>query len=1053
MLLELADPQGAPARCLTCLSARPPRVRLAAAGALERFANPAAFREYVVQLVNDRGDEPPWKIDAETVETLAALLAYGSPRARARTAHLLRYLSEKEPAAWEQAWTLHTARFAADIRTLHETASDRKPPRLLYTREQLQELAFGAYVGLVREQGGSTAGYGTEAQVIRVRQTALSRLQTMAKAGRQQVAVIPVFVQALGDPNQAVRQQAFDQLAALGVDADTLGAAALEAGHTDIGVRGLEKLAGGGTSAEGQAVLEDALRTRTDDLAIEAAKLLVAHRGVVSVAGLALGATHESLRRQAIDWLAAEYDNAPTARDLLRQALQSRHSKVVTAAAFALAVKKDPVAFDALVRLLREAKEEGPQRRLIATLKELGDPRAVDAFLDRIEQDADGTALVDELFEAAGSFRRPETADRLLTMGEKEKWGKALAAAYVVSGHDQDIEDPEDENSDRRWEQKQFPRHDAILARLLRRATDLKANRALTGFLPAARWARGHDVDPGLAVLTVYAADDIRRRALEAVGWRLRKRGGSAEPLVKALRHRDPVTRFLGAEGLALGGRTEGLSVLLAAVDLQDDPALRRRAVTALGKLGDPRALDLLLKIVNDPEHALRDEAAEAVGHMGKSPKIHEILQLLEELARGGGRVAAAALRGLRWFDHPEGWQLIRKRAADSRSPFQSVAVELLRDNDDPATRDLLLRLLAETASAALVEVALDSARKLWGGDSLEPDYAAVRNSNSKPDVRDVLFRRLQEHGDARRLLEILPRVYPEAAGRLKGILLSRQPLPVTEAQVVASGPDAAAAGVAAHLLGRAGEPVSEPVVAAALRRWWGEWDKGRQQETRRGAAAGQLSGHLLEPLGVLVWAAGRLGVASDTLFTIATTRAEVPFDRPLRRAAVAALAAGKPDRATLAALESLAAADDPEVRATAAQAIARDDLTRAAQVAGRVLSDRVAFNRLAVRESVNLTETLHKAAAQLHYQGVAVPHLVARRDVVGLTAVADNRALPEETRLGAVEGLAAVTSEPAEKQLEQIGRAAENSEELRKAAWRGLRRSRRARQQTEVAP
>jgi len=59
------------------------------------------------------------------------------------------------------------------------------------------------------------------------------------------------------------------------MDADTLGAAALGAGHTDVGVAA-EKLAGGGTSAEGQAVLEEALRTRTDELATEAAKLLSA---------------------------------------------------------------------------------------------------------------------------------------------------------------------------------------------------------------------------------------------------------------------------------------------------------------------------------------------------------------------------------------------------------------------------------------------------------------------------------------------------------------------------------------------------------------------------------------------------------------------------------------------------------------------------------------------------------------------------------------------------------------------------------------------------------
>src|SRR5262249_25060522 len=145
-----------------------------------------------------------------------------------------------------------------------------------------------------------------------------ARVQEMATAGRQ-AAARAVLVQALGDPNQAVRLQAFDHLATLGMDADALGAVALGAGHTDLGVRGLEKLAGGGTSAQGQAVLEQALRTRTDDLAVEAAKLLAARRGWVPVAGLALGAAHEPLRRQVVDWLAAAYDQDPAARDLLRQ--------------------------------------------------------------------------------------------------------------------------------------------------------------------------------------------------------------------------------------------------------------------------------------------------------------------------------------------------------------------------------------------------------------------------------------------------------------------------------------------------------------------------------------------------------------------------------------------------------------------------------------------------------------------------------------------------------------------------------------------------------------
>src|SRR5262249_42238907 len=152
-------------------------------------------------------------------------------------------------------------------------------------------------------------------------------------------------------------------------------------------------------------------------------------------------------RDQAVAWLADEYDRDPAARDLLRQALQSRHARVAEGAALELARKNDPAAFDAPVQLLNAAKEEGSQGRPIEELQELGDPRAAGAFLDRIENDPEGTALAGKLFEVAGSFRRPEIVDRLLRMAGKEPWREAaLQAAYVVSGFDQMVEDPEDKN-------------------------------------------------------------------------------------------------------------------------------------------------------------------------------------------------------------------------------------------------------------------------------------------------------------------------------------------------------------------------------------------------------------------------------------------------------------------------------------------------------------------------------------------------------------------------------------------------------------------------------
>src|SRR5205814_886883 len=59
-------------------------------------------------------------------------------------------------------------------------------------------------------------GAGTDPQVVRVRQTALNRLLALAGSDPHFAAAArPVFVQALGDPNQAVRLQAFEHARAV----------------------------------------------------------------------------------------------------------------------------------------------------------------------------------------------------------------------------------------------------------------------------------------------------------------------------------------------------------------------------------------------------------------------------------------------------------------------------------------------------------------------------------------------------------------------------------------------------------------------------------------------------------------------------------------------------------------------------------------------------------------------------------------------------------------------------------------------------------------------
>ena len=85
-------------------------------------------------------------------------------------------------------------------------------------------------------------------------------------------------------------------------------------------------------------------------------------------------------------------------------------------------------------------------------------------------------------------------------------------------------------------------------------------------------------------------------------------------------------------------------------------------------------------------------------------------------------------------------------------------------------------------------------------------------------------------------------------------------------------------------------------------------------------------------------------------------------------------------------------------------------------------------------------------AASQVHYQPVVLPVIVAEKDVNTLAAVARDRKANEAVRLGAVEGLGVMASEAAEAVLVEVGTAKDDEKEVRKAAWRALRRSKRAR-------
>jgi len=1137
LLQELAEGDGVPDRSLAALSAANPRVRLAAAEALENFADPEAFFSFLVRQINDRGEgKAAWTISAQTVATLAEVVTFGdetgNPQFKARAAQLLDALAQEKQEAFDRQWRIFSARFAATLSATRARAKEREQAPSVYAPEELRALVFGAYAGLSRLSGGSAEA--------RIRQTSIARLVAVARGGwASNGAVFSVLVPALGDGQATVRTLAFDSLRDLGMPAEELATEAIGAGQHDVGGLGLDLLARS-DGAGGSAVLEEVIRENTDGLEIEAARLLAAFRSGVKAEGtasdedkeklaaawipvhrFALAARSERLRNESLSGLSGSYeaDGVGPAADGLRLALGSKYRELRSAAAQALAERKDSASFDVLVEILG-GESRSDQQTAIRSLHRLADPRAADVFLDRVDDDASATARVDDLLRAAGAMRVPKVADRLLGYLESgERRDAAYSAILTTSGHDQKIEDPEDEGKEGSpgWEARQHPRSDAILVRLMNALRLLGDDRNLGRLFPAATWARGSKLDGALAPLISHAKPELRNGAITALSWRLRKRDADPAPLIQALGGGDPHSLFLAAEGLALAGRPEGISTLLAGVDLMPELSMRKRAVLALGHLADVRALDLLLRLAGEEGHALQEQAAEALGHLreaapDRADKVFAVLKRLSGAHMVG--VARQALTGLRFFGGRDAWALIRGAASSEEWRLRERAADLLRFDDAPETRELLATLLRSERNRRVVLAAGRSIRQIYGEESVEADYAFLEGQRPL-ELQPDLIERLRERGDPLRILEVLPRVQNAALRPpLIAILTARTPLPIAAAtESLKSSTRGLTVAVAARILGTAGDSLAEEESAALVEA--GErWSKAWSEELARvagtivlsapsgdddddddddddyddyddddddydddddddddydddddddepshianfGVDTGKLA-ELREPYLWLLWACGRIGVGDGLLIAAATAGGDDSRGQAIRRAGVIGLAggAGALSEEAKSSLNALACGGDAELRALAAAALAGRDQEAAAALVGDLLDDGVSVARLldgGVGDAAKAS--LGEAAVDTHRQGVALPYLVALGDVEGLASRLQDRGLSDGLRLGLLEALARIADEGALEVLRTFGRDEDEDEELRKAAWRAVRRGQRRAKSVAKAP
>lgn len=1018
-MIEWREGDAVPDWCLAALSSQNARIRLEAARALESFGDAAAFEAVVLDQLNPRDRTADWDLSIDVWRRLADAVALGSGRFRIRAARLLTQL-DTEQEVFEQAWADFDARFGATLDGLKGAMPKAKDTGL-------KDVVFGAYVGLSR------IGGNREAQV---RLTALSRIVAMASATKKVVwdAVGPVLLQAILDSNGGVRTAAFDHLAALGYPRPALAAEALGTGHRDVGVRGLSILASD-AGAEGEAVLTRVLTTYTDGLEHEAAKLLSERVGMVAAMQAGFEAQSPDRRRRSVTVLVGRDD----ARDALIAALESRFRDVRSAATLALAQSNDAAAFDPLVAMLRETDKRRVSQAIDA-LAPFDDVRVPDVLLDRLKDDPQSNAPASDLLEAVGRTRRTAATDRLMALYEADKHANATFSAMLqISGYDQYIGDVDDEAS---WLKDQHPRHDDLLSRLLTAAHGRGDARHARELIDGAQWAKTPSVQDPLAAYTTFHDAAVRRSAVEAIAWRSRERDGSADPLAGAVSHEDPTTAFLAAEGLALVKRSEGVSVLLSAIELSEDFDHRGRAVKALGVLADPRGIDVLIGLAADDEHALQESAAEAIGHLAHTDQAETVFALLDRLSRGDSEVSLNALTGLRYFDTRDAWQRVRDRAADDDWSVRERVAELLGHHDDDLAREALLERVRKDDDWDVATAAVISLRRLNGPDDLAVDFALLESEAGVDD--EDFVERIAKSGAPADIFAVLPKIdddmVEEYVEPLVAALMSRDPLPIDAAAAALTDADHRVGAVASRIIGRAGTDAkahAKALVAAtdaSLTAWQAEHTVGRRSVVDA----------ISERLRQQIWACSRLATGDATIITAATLDGASAVGRPVRTAAIEALADGRGGKDAIAVLRTVATGPDAALRALAASAIADRAPKVAEELLPETLSDRATLDRL-VRgvPDAKSQPVLRGAAVQAHAQGIALPHLIARGDVDGLAAVATDTAQELGVRAGAIEALARIASAAAQDTIALVGKSADD-EELQKTAWRALRRAKR---------
>jgi HEAT repeat protein/glycerophosphoryl diester phosphodiesterase len=276
---------------------------------------------------------------------------------------------------------------------------------------------------------------------------------------------------------------------------------------------------------------------------------------------------------------------------VLLKALEYKRPAVRANAAWSLGLVGDSRALPALVKHLWDEDIE-VRREAITALGRLKQPEAVEPLRQVLTSKMDASVIY-EAARALGEIRSPEAVADLIKVMEKDPdWRVKGACAMALSKIGE-------------------KRAAEPLGRLLLQ----ESGDPLDGWLKDIASYALSDMGEGAPVLK--ALRSVRETTRKRASWTMVRMGEGAIPfLTKALRDPNPMVSQKAAETLGWLGSDKAVDSLIRVIKAEPPPSdgLKRTAIWALGKIGDPRAEKALDEIARkEKDNEIKEMAEEAM--------------------------------------------------------------------------------------------------------------------------------------------------------------------------------------------------------------------------------------------------------------------------------------------------------------------------------------------------------------------------------------------------------------------------------------------------------